>query len=337
MASEKLDQLDYAAAPDAGPQARPGSALGAEARAPGYRRAISPVIAGTPRLAVGIATAGRPAILAQLLRRLKFQSRAPDRIIVCCPDKSDLAGIDHASSDLTVVTGPCGLPLQRNAILQHAESFDLLVFFDDDFVPCVDYLEAFEGIMNLHPEVAMTTGRVLQDGILGAGLTFEVADCILEKAALELAPPKLEPVYNGYGCNMGMRLSLVRQHGLTFDERLPLYGWLEDVDFSQRLGRFGRIVRSDATRGVHLGAKIGRQPGTRLGYSQIANPVYLIRKGTMNRRRALYLMTRNLLANLLRSARPEPWIDRSGRLNGNMRAIADLISGRLDPTRATSM
>jgi GT2 family glycosyltransferase len=272
-----------------------------------------------------------------MLRRLKSQTRTPDRIFVCGASEADLAGIDHESANLTLLTGPRGSSHQRNAILQHAEGFDLIVFFDDDFVPCADYLEHFERIMETHTEVAMTTGCVLKDGILGPGLAFEVADSILKQAALEPETGGLEPVYNGYGCNMGVRLAPVHHHGLTFDERLPLYGWLEDVDFSRRLERFGRVVRAGSTRGVHLGAKIGRTPGTRFGYSQIANPIYLIRKGTMNRRRALYLMTRNLLANLSRCIRPEPWVDRSGRLIGNMRAIGDLIRGRLDPNRATSL
>ena len=338
MAIEKLGQIDNAEhGARREPQARPR--VSAKTHAPDERGAelASGIGGARAKLAVGIATAGRPALLAKMLRRLKFQTRAPDRIFVCGATEADLAGIDRESPNLILLTGPRGSSHQRNAILRHAEGFDLIVFFDDDFVPCADYLQHFEGIMESNSDVAMTTGCVLKDGILGPGLAFEVADSILKQAAHEPKTGELEPVYNGYGCNMGMRLAPVHHHGLTFDERLPLYGWLEDVDFSQRLGRFGRVVRSDATRGVHLGAKIGRQPGARFGYSQIANPIYLIRKGTMSRRRALYLMTRNLLANLSRCMRPEPWVDRSGRLNGNIRAIADLISGRLDPNRAISL
>jgi GT2 family glycosyltransferase len=343
MAREMLGQIENAeqAAHSAGqtPHARLRGPAGADMHAPDQRGAeLASGIGGTrAKLAVGIATAGRAAVLAQMLRRLQLQTRTPDRIFVCGASKADLAGIDQESPNITLLTGPRGSSHQRNAILRHAEGFDLIVFFDDDFVPCADYLEHFDRIMGSHPDVAMTTGCVLKDGVLGPGLAFEVADSILKQAALDPTIGGLEPVYNGYGCNMGMRLSLVRRHGLAFDERLPLYGWLEDVDFSQRLARFGRVVRSDATRGVHLGTKLGRQPGTRLGYSQIANPVYLIRKGTMTRRRALRLMSRNLAANLSRCLRPEPWVDRRGRLNGNLRALADLALGRLDPTRATSL
>jgi GT2 family glycosyltransferase len=125
----------------------------------------------------------------------------------------------------------------------------------------------------------------------------------------------------------------MRAHRLAFDEALPLYGWYEDIDLCRRLAPHGRIVRVPAARGVHLGTKLGRTSGLRLGYSQIANPAYLARKGSYAWRRAAASMARNLAANLARSAAPEPWVDRSGRLRGNLIALSDLLRGRADPGR----
>jgi hypothetical protein len=45
------------------------------------------------------------------------------------------------------------------------------------------------------------------------------------------------------------------------------------------------------------------------------------------------MIARNLVANAVRSLRPEPWVDRRGRLRGNVLAVADLVRGRLDPRR----
>ena len=250
-------------------------------------RVAQPSSAGRLRLAVGIATAGRPVILAQMLQRLRAQTRAPDLIVICAPNASDVEGAVEASPGVAVLTGPRGLPRQRNAILRHLKSYDVVVFFDDDFIPCNDYLEGVERTLLANPDVVMTTGRVLQDGILGPGLTFETADIAIKASAPSVPNERAGVGINGYGCNMSVRLAAVRRHELTFDERLPLYGWLEDVDFSRRLAPFGRIVRAQATRGVHLGVKQGRQPGLKLGYSQIANPFYLMRKGTMGLRRGL--------------------------------------------------
>jgi hypothetical protein len=69
----------------------------------------------------------------------------------------------------------------------------------------------------------------------------------------------------------------------------------------------------------------------RFGYSQIANPVYMMRKGTMTASYGLRQMARNLASNLAKSIVPEPWVDRRGRLKGNALAFADLLRGTLDP------
>lgn len=290
------------------------------------------------RLAVGIATVGRAPVLAAMLQRLRRQTRQPEAILVCAPAPEDVAGIAEAFGEVTLLHAPRGLTRQRNVILDQARDFDAVVYFDDDFVPCPHYLENTEALLRTHPDIVVATGQVLRDGILGPGLSFDEADAALcHCPAPSPDTGELSEVYNGYGCNMSIRLEPVIERGLAFDARLPLYAWLEDVDFGRQLAPHGRIVRSSACCGVHLGIKSGRQSGVRLGYSQIANPLYLVRKGSLNRRHALYLMSRNIAANIGKSLRPEPWVDRRGRLRGNLRAIADLARGRLDPARAASL
>jgi hypothetical protein len=41
--------------------------------------------------------------------------------------------------------------------------------------------------------------------------------------------------------------------------------------------------------------------------------------------------------NMVRSLAPEPWVDRRGRLRGNLIAIADLLRGRMHPMRAAEL
>lgn len=289
--------------------------------------------AATLRIAVGIPTAGRASVLNQMLARLVKQSRPADAIIVCASSPDDVVGIAERYPFVTLISGPRGASHQRNAILRQLDGFDVVVFFDDDFLPCPDYIRAVERLMLAHPDVVITTGRVLRDGIGGPGLTFEEAEALLQSDVLPDSVDELQDVSNGYGCNMSVRLAPQRANTIYFDERLPLYSWLEDVDFSHRLGQFGRVVKSPATRGVHLGVKSGRQTGKRLGYSQVANPIYLARKGTCSWSRSLSLIGRNLTANVVFSLRPEPWVDRRGRLAGNLLAIFDLIRVRLEPDR----
>ncbi len=285
------------------------------------------------QIAVGIATAGRPQMVRAVLDELRRQARRPDRIVVCAPASADVEGI-AADEKTEIVVGPRGLTRQRNAILGRLAEFDAAVFFDDDFLPSPSYLAVVEEVFLAHPDICMVTGRLIADGIIGPGLP-------LDEARRRLAAPDLpgeteadlETVTNGYGCNMAVRLAPVRQGQCRFDERLPLYGWLEDLDFSRQLARHGRIVKAAGARGVHLGIKHGRQSGVRLGYSQIANPIYLSWKGTCSWPHALRLMSRNIAANLARSLKPEPYIDRVGRTVGNIKAFRDLIAGRLDPER----
>jgi len=195
-------------------------------------------------------------------------------------------------------------------------------------------LAAVEQVFASHADVVMTTGTLIADGIAGPGLApTEALQLLDECPTIDHPGGGLDDVANGYGCNMAVRLAIVRERQCWFDEKLPLYGWQEDVDFSLQLAAAGRIVKTPLARGVHLGIKQGRQSGVRLGYSQIANPIYLSRKGSYPWSRGLQTMARNAAANCLRSIMPEPYIDRRGRLAGNLKALKDLIGGRLDPER----
>lgn len=283
------------------------------------------------RIAVAIATSGRPEILRQTVSLLSEQRRPADRILICPAQDGDV-DILSLPSHVEVVQSSRGLPRQRNALLRACKDIDLITFFDDDFFPHELYLAEVEDLFRREANVVMATGDVIADGILGPGLRPDEALTILSGAGA-LSPEQLWDVPNGYGCNMTVRAQPARDLELEFDERLPLYGWLEDVDFSRRLAQAGRIVKSNRLRGVHLGAKGGRTSGFRLGYSQVANPVYLARKGTLERRRAIKQVTRNLLANIVKSGWPEPWVDHRGRLVGNLQAAFDAVRGRLHPER----
>jgi len=130
---------------------------------------------------------------------------------------------------------------------------------------------------------------------------------------------------------MAVRMSALK--GRRFDEGLPLYGWLEDVDFTYPLLDEGALIQSGRVYGVHRGVKGGRTSGVRFGYSQIANPLYLLLKGTGPRMAMFSNIARNLAMNHARSLFPEVYIDRRGRLLGNWRAIVDVLRGRVRPGR----
>jgi hypothetical protein len=223
------------------------------------------------------------------------------------------------------------LTRQRNAILTAAWDSDILLFIDDDFYLEPQYLKITEQFLCENPGVVACTGRVLADDMKGPGLTVEQAKSIIGSSDGSLSPQQITPVFLAYGCNMCVRLAPIREHQLRFDEVLPLYGWYEDWDFSRQLASFGSVVHISNACGVHLSTKVGRIPGMRLGYSQIANPIYLARKGTFPWSRVFKFIVGPCLKNLVRSLKPEAHIDRLGRLYGNLAAFRDLCTGTLSP------
>lgn len=288
-------------------------------------------------LVIGIATFDRREVLRAVMPFLSEQTRLPDRLIISVADP---AHIDEEVAGalpfpVEIVLGPAGLCRQRNRIIEYAGTADLVVFLDDDFLLAPSFLEEAERLFFSCPDVAVASGHVLSDGVCGLGYDVSTGRAILANDGSGTPPGEAAPSprYAAYGCNMLIRMEPVRRNRLQFDERLALYGWLEDVDFSRRVARYGRIVGSARLRGVHLGVKAGRTSGVRFGYSQIANPIYLMRRGSLSLRFGGSSMLRNLSANIFKALRPEPWVDRRGRLKGNFIAIADVLRGRIDPAK----
>ncbi|WP_240504412.1 glycosyltransferase family 2 protein [Tsuneonella mangrovi] len=284
---------------------------------------------------VAVATVGRAEILRESIGWLDRQVRRPDGILVVGSCAEDVAGLDEACPDVQIALSDKGLCKQRNAALARIrDEADALVFFDDDFVADRNYLEQVEQIFADNPQVVGLTGELLADGARTGELDFSQALDILVEDADQASVAQAECT-SLYGCNMVIRMSAARN--LTFDETLPLYGWQEDVDFTTQLGRRGAMWCTARLTGIHLGVRSGRQSGVKLGYSQVANVVYLLRKGTIGRWHGISLMGRNFIANAVRSFLPEREIDRRGRLAGNLMAAADCLRGRVSPQRIESL
>ncbi len=283
------------------------------------------------KLTVIIATYGRPLLVNRLIDHLEHQTRLPDEVIVSAPDASHVEAHDPGRLKVSYVFGAHGLTAQRNRALADAlPSSGVITFFDDDFLPADDYLERLANSFAANPDWAVITGKVVRDGATDAGYTFEEGLAALREAeAARPASLVVADLEGAYGCNMSVRAGNVGD--LRFDERLVLYGWQEDIDFTSQLRRFGKVVGLSTLIGVHLGLKVGKVSGLRFGYSQIVNPIYLLRKGTMDIRFAFNLIGRNVMANVLRSIRPEPYVDRRGRLNGNLLALTHVLRGRIEP------
>ena len=289
------------------------------------------------RVAVAIASLGRPDTVREVLQALRQQTRPADLVVLSVTGPDDLPdGLDQEA--VTVVTGPKGSCAQRNlAIETLAGKADFIVFLDDDYVPSRYALEGIETFFQENPGIVGVTGYLIADGIKGPGISYEDARDMVAAydAKPRTRPAILKSVDGLYGCNMAFRSSAIGK--TRFDEALPYYGWLEDNDFSNRLMHHGELVHTNAFAGVHCGVKSARSPGIRVGYSQIANPLYLVKKGSLRRAKAYKLMSRNMIANHAKCARPEPWVDRWGRVKGNWLALRHLVTGKISPDHITKL
>lgn len=296
-----------------------------------------------------VATKGRAAEARILLDYLADQETPADVVYIIGATKADLPDAEGhrllAVSRLELLVAPTpGSTYQRNvgiaAALKDAPGAEsgerwFVSFFDDDYRPHPAWLRQCEALFAGHPDVIGMTGQILADGVRGGGLSEADAVSYLSgQRPREIhwaSGDERRQIGCAYGCNMAFVDRVIRH--CRFDEALPLYGWQEDYDFTARALEFGVAVYEPSCAGVHLGARNGRTSGVRFGYSQIANPVYLMRKHTMARRRAYSFISRHLASNLYHSVRGNPYFDYRGRLKGNLLAFADFVRGIIHPER----
>jgi GT2 family glycosyltransferase len=287
------------------------------------------------RVSVVVASVGRAEEIGQLLQALGRQTKEAENIVLSVATTEDLPA--DIPLGVIVVRGPPGLPAQRNRGLDIVQEIsDLVVFYDDDFLPAHDSLQRIAEFLYSNPDVCGVTGSVLADGINCGGLSYPEAVAVLTTYESEPRPPLLtEDFLFAYGCNMAFRCVAIGTK--RFDEKLPRYAWQEDMDFAGQLSEVGKVIRTNAFAGVHRGVKKARGQGNDLGFSQVINPIYLVRKGTMTPRKALTLISRNLIANHVKVFRPEPYVDRWGRLRGNWVGLWDVLCGKTDPMALPSL
>ncbi|WP_375422742.1 glycosyltransferase family 2 protein [uncultured Friedmanniella sp.] len=288
------------------------------------------------RAAIVLASAGRPALLGEALRSCAGQQGVDFQLVVSVPDEASLPADPHTLEGVRVVSGTRGLAAQRNAALAVLNDVDVVAFFDDDAVLRPDYLAQALRFFERHPEIVGLTGRVLLDGAVSGEVPRDVADDALSASAAEAPAGRWRSARELYGCNFVVRVD--RAPDLRFDSRLPLYSWLEDHDFARRLMRVGPLAKVEDCVIVHRAAASGgRQSHTRLGYSQVMNPVYLNRKGSFPLWLAVDQIYLRVAKNLALSVAGPSSTWRRERLRGNMMAAGDALRGRITPERITEL
>lgn len=283
-----------------------------------------------------IVSAGRAQILAEALADLEDQTEPGIQRILVVPDAASLPDAALIPASWTVITGSRGAAVQRNTGIEASGDADIVLFFDDDSVVRPDYVTRAVDFFAERPDVVALTGRVLLDGATMAEVPRQTALDALRDSTAARPSGSWRRARELYGCNFAYRKSSVPN--IRFDARLPLYSWMEDHDFARRLMRVGTLADVDDCVIVHRGAKSGgRTSHTRLGYSQVSNPLHFWRKGSFPAWLAMYEIFRPTSKNVLLSVtgRESEW--RRERLRGNLMATRDLLRGRITPERIVEL
>ena len=277
-----------------------------------------------------ICSVERQEILHETASGLLNQTVQPAAIILSVCAESSALPETRRLPLVRCIVGPKGLASQRNAAIALVHTRYTL-FLDDDVELGPDYIEQMERLFAADPAIVAASGGVAADGAPdGKGIERQAA----VKAIREYRGSReCVPFKDVYGCNMFVRSEVLRVE--KFDERLPLYAWLEDLDFSLRCKRHGRIVRNRAALMAHLGTRSGRTSDLRYGYAKVANPWYLWRKSVLKSLPELIVRywAKTTIANLLRAllSNGTGGVNFRKRLIGNLMAYRDLTLFRLDP------
>lgn len=319
------------------------------------------------RLAFVVATKDRPEELRRLWESLLAQTRLPDEVVV----------VDASSSPSPLAVPPSGRPAlrrvaapvasatrQRNAGIDAVgPAVDLVGFLDDDAV-----LEenAVEEMLRLFSEYGPELGGAAFNMTNHPPLSHAALKRTALAEALGLYARRRGAVTpSGFQTMIGRveatdwtewlpttaavwRREIFRGH--RFDEWYSGYSYLEDLDFSYRVGRVYRLAVASSARYRHLPAEGGRGGGYAFGLREALNRVHFVRKhselGLARCRAALVLRMAMSLAAAVRERAPDHLARAWGNVVGLARSFiperpgrgrgAVLVYGQLPPPRIGS-
>jgi hypothetical protein len=291
------------------------------------------------RPVVLIASTGRPEMLHGTLLSVLRQTLKPSRILVSTIKDEDVAPESRGLPDCKFFTGAKGLCAQLNKVINEIRADeDPVCVFDDDVELAPTFLETVCEAFDAQPVYIALGGAVVYDG----AKRLDRID--REEAAKQIAghtsqqrqtaeSSRVEGLSNIlYGCNMCFRREALIEE--RFDEELPLYSWLFEVDICRRLHRNGQVGNVPLAAVAHLASSGKKMSGVKMGYSQVCNPHYLwTRKRTMSFAEFCRHATQALASNGLRTLNFADPVDRLGRLKGNLLALWEISRGKSRPKR----
>lgn len=275
------------------------------------------------KIAFVVATKDRPAELGRLLLSLAGQERKPDEVIVVDGSEKSVADIlDRPGlSGLSIRYSRCRPPSaarQRNhGIALVSSGIDLIGFLDDDAVlapgamsPMMDFWESASvdiggaqfNMIN-HPPV-FAAGLKRLPFVASLGLYSGNPGDVLPSGFQVMVGPVAKTVYVrwlGSGASLWRRTVFAAE---SFDEWFEGYSYLEDLDFSFRVGKRYRLAVVGGADYEHLPASEGRGGGFRFGRREAVNRLYFVTKNPeLSRIRCILTLSLRLAISLAMAGR----------------------------------
>ena len=307
------------------------------------------MILNSHQIAIVIPTIGRHAELRRMLRSLAGQSRLPGEVIIIDEDGSTRALADEfAPLDIRVVVLPGSAAAKRNAgIRALRRNVTLVGFMDDDIVlepgaieamgvfweqtapslggASCNYVNAPRGFGQELKRLAIWKTLGLYDGTPGgvARSGFQTRmTCLRESVCTGWLPS---------GATFYTRDVLER---FRFDEWFESYSYLEDLDFSYRIGKERKLAVVAGARFFHYPSASGRPGPYLFGKKEVLNRLYFVSKHAELSRIlcGLALSIRTLMSVFLGLTRFEP--DYFKRAAGNIAGTLLALKGKREAVRA---
>ena len=273
------------------------------------------------KLTFVVATKDRPEELRRMWRSLSRQTRPPDEVVIvdASARPSTLVGPRAAPPVLRYIrTAVASATRQRNLGLDAVgPDADLIGFLDDDAVleegAVEEMLRFFEtadaGVggaafnMANHPPLdwpILKRTRIVES----LGLYARRGGAVTASGFQTMIGPLARTEWTDWlpsGASVWRR-AVVRDH--RFDEWYDGYSYLEDLDFSYRVGKAYKLAVVAGARYHHLPAPGGRGGGYAFGVREVLNRVHFVKKyPEFSLRKCYAALSARLLMNVAFAAR----------------------------------
>jgi GT2 family glycosyltransferase len=247
------------------------------------------------KIALIIATKDRPKELHNLLSSLKTQSRPPDQVIIVDGGRLPADRVIQAFRTLPTIylaLSPPSAARQRNAGVDRADrDADLIGFLDDDVVLEAGALEA---MLSFWEKAPRDLGGAAFNHKNHAPLNMNRLQASRCSERLGLYGRRKGGVFlSGFQSMIGYterpdytqwlpstavvwRKEVIQAN--RFDEWFSGYSYLEDLDFSYRVGKAFRLAVAPEALYRHDPAPSGRGSGRVFGTREVLNRIHFVKK-----------------------------------------------------------